>query len=47
RKLTSELEELCAQYEKEYNAPISAASAANMDGGWQWVKQPWPWEEEV
>lgn len=43
-KIKNELDALTREYEMKY-APITNMSAGGDERmGWQWVKQPWPWE---
>jgi len=37
-------EEAVRQYEESYG-PLTAASEAAAGGCWQWIEEPWPWEE--
>jgi len=35
-----------AKYEKEYGPLCSFRSVSRCDNAWQWVENPWPWENE-
>lgn len=44
QKVKQQLDALTAEYEMKF-APLSGMGhGGNEREGWQWVKQPWPWE---
>lgn len=45
RKVRRELAEKTAAYEAAYG-PLTVMGAT-AEGGWDWVRTPWPWESEV
>ena len=43
-KMKNELDALTGEYEMKYG-PLSGLGIGGCEQhGWQWVKQPWPWE---
>ena len=45
QKARDKMNEYVAQYEEMYG-PLSAFSAGNANGGWNWVSGKWPWQNK-